>query len=233
MEAEFWRQRWVSDQVGWHREVTNPKLKAWWPRIGVSQQAPVLVPLAGKSLDLHWLAGLGHLAVGVELSEIAISSFFAEAVIQAHPQRVGKFRRWASSGIELFQGDFFDFSYEYLSCEGLGVNWYDRAALVALPGEMRLAYMRHLAEILPKGSVGLLLSFEYPQHEAAGPPFSVEESEVRGLCNGIFACDLLDREVLLDPENLPSEAELAARPNRYMEKGMTMAAETVYRLERL
>jgi len=233
MQIEFWKQRWLSDQVGWHRAVTNPKLKAWWSRIGVFRQAPVLVPLAGKSLDLHWLAGRGHLTVGVEVSEIAISSFFAEADIQPDLQSCGKFRRWASPGIELFQGNFFDFVDEYLSDEGLEVNWYDRAALVALPVEMRLAYMRHLAEILPVGSVGLLLSFEYPQHEAAGPPFSVEESEIRSLCDGVFGCELLDREVLLDPENPPSEAELAIRPNRYVEKGMTRANETVYRLERL
>ncbi len=42
----------------------------------------ILVPLCGKSLDLHWLYQHGHSVVGVELSGLAAKQFFEENGIQ-------------------------------------------------------------------------------------------------------------------------------------------------------
>ena len=80
------------------------------------------------------------------------------------------------------------------ACAGL-TSLYDRASLVALPPELRARY----AEKMRALSVGsptltyLLVTFEYDQSIAAGPPFSVPESEVRSLYGAHFKIELLDR----------------------------------------
>lgn len=252
MKADFWHKRWADQQIGWHRQVLNPMLEKWWTEIGTDPQAPVLVPLAGKSVDLHWLQDQGHSVVGIELSEIAVNDFFAEAGFEPQQTSAGALQSFTYEKICFLQGDLFAVDAAVLNGGRLADqehlddqaeqgaaapqsrwNWYDRAALVALPPEDRVRYMKHLAELLPTGSVGLLLTFEYPQHETDGPPFSVEESEVMDLCAGLFECRLLEREILLDPAHPPTAEELAAKPNRYVEKGLTRAAEAVFRLQRM
>ena len=55
---------------------------------------------------------------------------------------------------------------------------YDRAALVALPTSMRNAYASHLIQIT-QAAPQLLITFEYDQRLIDGPPFSINEEEVR------------------------------------------------------
>ena len=50
----------------------------YWPRLELASDAPVFVPLCGKSLDMVWLAQQGHRVIGAELSQRAIDDFFAE-----------------------------------------------------------------------------------------------------------------------------------------------------------
>jgi len=247
MNADFWRKRWSEGQIGWHRQSVNPQLEKWWPQLEIPAAAPVLMPLAGKSLDVHWLLDQAHSVLAVELSEIAIAEFFAEADLQPGVDQVGQFERSTAHALRFLKGDIFDLDAHCMQDfrqQQKPKNpptddsqqpwaWYDRAALVALPPETRPRYMQHLAQLLPPLSLGLLLSFEYPQHETDGPPFAVEEVEVRRLCDGLFECELLEREVLLDPQQPPSAEELLVKPNRYVEKGLTRAAETIYRLQRM
>ena len=56
MEAEFWRNRWIDDQIGWHQESTNGLLIEYWTQVTRGIQGRVLVPLCGKSSDMVWLA---------------------------------------------------------------------------------------------------------------------------------------------------------------------------------
>ncbi len=236
MEADFWLDRWQDNQIGWHRQMLNPMLEKWWGELGATAGEPVLVPLAGKSMDLHWLAQQGHSVLGVELSPVAVNDFFAEASVTPQQNTANRFECFTYENIQLWQGDVFALCKDHLAQVAppqTPWRWYDRAALVALPPQDRVRYMDLLADLLPTGSTGLLLTFEYPQHETSGPPFSVEEKEVFDLCEGKFSCHLLEREMLLDPENPPSAAELAVKPNRYLEKGLSRAGEAVFRLERL
>ena len=88
----------------------------------------------------------------------------------------GEFEVWRSGGVEVWCGDFFALQAQDLAdCAG----FYDRAALIALPPEMRLRYMQLLAEGLPSGSQGLLVTLGYDQALLPGPPFSVADAEVR------------------------------------------------------
>ena len=78
MEEGFWQTRWQRDQIGFHRNIVNPDLAAYWPRLALAANSKVFVPLCGKSVDLCWLAAQGHSVLGVELIEKAVTDFFVE-----------------------------------------------------------------------------------------------------------------------------------------------------------
>ena len=55
---------------------------------------------------------------------------------------------------------------------------YDRAALVALPEDMRYRYSAHL-QTITQNAPQLLLTFVYDQSVMPGPPFSISQGEVQ------------------------------------------------------
>lgn len=188
MEPDFWKARWEANQIGFHEGKPNRFLERHVARLGSKRR--VLVPLAGKAYDLVFLAERGHSVVGVELSELAGRAFFEEQQLVTREERRGDFLWLASGAIALFIGDFFAATAELL---GPLDGFYDRAALVALPPEMRDRYVRHLRSLLPSRVPGLVVTFEYDQASMSGPPFSVPESEVRHAFAGTVM-ELLARE---------------------------------------
>ena len=76
MEPQFWQERWAINQIGFHLSEVNPYLPRLWPSLNLPEEAKVLVPLCGKSLDLNWLTSQGHRVLGVEFSEKAVLAFF-------------------------------------------------------------------------------------------------------------------------------------------------------------
>lgn len=178
MEPSFWHARWNSGRIGFHNEKHHPLLTAHWPALDVPRGSRVLVPLAGKSLDMWWLAVQGLEVVGVELSEVAARDFFAERnispdVSQASADSPTVYR----GGVTIVVADLFD-----LTAEAVGKidAVYDRAALIALPPEMRRRYVPHLQRLAPQAPT-LLVTVEYDQSLRGGPPFSVDHDEVREL----------------------------------------------------
>lgn len=190
MDAAFWHQRWVDGQIGFHQSAPTPFLTQYWPSLGVPAGAKVLVPLAGKSLDMLWLAAHGHRVLGVELSRLAVEQFFAENDLQPEIETTRYGTHYRAGGIELINGDAFALDENVLrGCDAV----FDRAALIALPPELRVRYANELYAKLPSGCHGLLITLEYPQAERDGPPFSVAESEVRALYGRDWDIDLLER----------------------------------------
>ncbi|MCP4092674.1 MAG: thiopurine S-methyltransferase [Planctomycetes bacterium] len=218
MEAQFWIDRWAAGNIGFHRPDYNEYLQQFWSQIGVDASAKVFVPLCGKSLDLNWLAEQGHAVIGNEVAEQAVEDFFRDAELEAKREKSERYQGFSHGDIRILCGDYFALTEEDL--DG-ATAWYDRAAQVALPPEMREAYYDQLAELLPVGAIGLSLSFEYPQEQKSGPPFSVEEDEIQRLCHGRFSVELLDR---MD--------RLSLEP-RLVEQGLTRADEAIYRLVRI
>jgi thiopurine S-methyltransferase len=82
MEPDFWFERWQRGEIGWHGAEFNRHLLDYWPLLGLPAGTRTFVPLCGKSLDLLWLAGRGERVLGVELSQLAVESFFAEQGLQ-------------------------------------------------------------------------------------------------------------------------------------------------------
>lgn len=215
MNPDFWHERWESRQIGFHRDEVHPYLARFWPALGIAPGSRVFVPLCGKSNDLLWLCAQGHEVVGVEVSPIAVREFFEENRLTPTISTVDSFQCYECDGICLYCGDFFALTASHLA----GVSAvYDRAALVALPPEMRGDYARHLLELLPSGAKTLLVAFEYPQHEMPGPPFNVDGAEITALFG--TQCDI----------RLLLEADILAQEPRFRDKGVTRLKEVVYAL---
>lgn len=182
MEADFWLKRWQSARIGFHREQINSQLKEHWPTLNVPAKSPVLVPLCGKSNDMHWLAAQDHTVVGIELSPLAVCDFFADSPLTPQQEALGPYQGWHTPHISLYQGDFF-------KAEQLNVTFnaaYDRAALIALPAAMRPQYVAQLATLLEPGAVVLMITVHYAPDTQQGPPFSVSESAVIELFEPYF-----------------------------------------------
>jgi thiopurine S-methyltransferase len=190
MEEAFWLDRWDRNQIGFHQSEVNPDLRRYWPGLGLSADEPVFVPLCGKSRDLAWLRARGHTVRAVELSRRAVAAFFAESGLEPRWSRTGPFEVAEADGVRILCGDFFDLTAADLAGTR-GV--YDRAALIALPPDVRERYAARMAEIVPPGARMLLLTIEYPQERMEGPPFSVPRAEVERLYGPLGEVRLLER----------------------------------------
>jgi len=217
MHAEFWLERWREGRTHFHQEKVTPLLQKYWPMLALPTASQVLVPLAGKSLDMLWLAAQGHRVLGVELSQLAVEQFFSENHLQAqkhvHPHGV----HYCCENIEIICGDIFALDAQVLAnCIGV----YDRAALIALPAAMRAQYMRHVYGQLADQYQGILITLDYPQAQMDGPPFSVDDTEVQMLSAPHSEALILDRRAILDKEP------------KFAERGMTRLDTVVYKMQR-
>ena len=217
MEPDFWHQRWQQELIGFHQSETNHYLKKHIASLGIKPGDTVFVPLCGKSLDMWWLRDQGYRVLGVELSPIACEAFFAEAGRQPRQLVIGAFTSWKAVDVEILCGDFFRRTDDML----IDVRAvFDRAALIALPTEMRKAYVDHLAELLSPGVSGLLITMEYPQSEMQGPPFAVAQNEVESLFANRFQIELLE------------DVDVLAKSPRFRDRGLSAMREKVYRFQR-
>ena len=176
MEVDFWHQVWRDDRIGFHAPEVNSFLRGESDRLGFGPGKRVFVPLCGMSRDMTWLAGRGADVVGVEISRVAIERYFRERGLDPEVDRVGEFERFRGGGVSIFCGDFFDIGAEET---GEIDRFYDRAALIAMPPEMRPGYAAHLLSILGPQPEGMVVTLEHDR--GSGPPFSVEQREVEQL----------------------------------------------------
>lgn len=194
-----------------------PLLLQHWPALGVPAGSRVLVPLAGKSLDMLWLAEHGCTVLGVELSELAVREFFAEHHLAVQSQRQVDGVHYSAGDIVVIQGDIFKVAARvFESCTAV----YDRAAIIALPADMRVTYAHEVYAKLPPDCRGLMITLEYPQAEMPGPPFAVPEEEIHRLFDADWEVSLLERRDIL-----------AAQP-LFRDAGVSALATAVYRLQR-
>lgn len=215
MEPDFWHNRWENNLIGFHLDEVNPYLIQHWPAVGARPENRVLVPLCGKSLDLLWLAEQGHEVIAVEISPIAVKDFFAENHLQAKCIRGARFNVWESGRIKLLCGDVFE-----LTAADVGRIdvVYDRAALIALPPEMRRCYVRMINRLVPAEAPHLLISLDYEQDRMDGPPFAVSDAEIKELYGERFQIDCLQSDEVLDQNE------------RFRELGLSWLKESVYLL---
>lgn len=138
--------------------------------------------MCGKTRDAAWLLACGYRIAGAELSELAINALFKELGLEPEISKAGKLTRYRAKNIDILAGNIFDVSAEYL---GPISAIYDRAALVALPACMRKQYTSHLMSITGTATQ-LLITYDYSQLLMVGPPFSVNENEVKQLYSAAY-----------------------------------------------
>ena len=211
MKREFWQERWASNRIGFHRESVNPNLTKWWSDITSEQKRRVLVPLCGKSLDLNWLSKR-HSTVGVELSRRAIENFIDEHDWHCEQTVQRDYELFENGNLTLICGDFLE-----LTAQSIGTfdAFFDRAAIVALPQTMRVAYVNALKSLIKPGGRGLMVTLEYDQKLTEGPPFSVPVQGVKELFSPEFDVQVLDSHQV---ENIPP---------RFFEAGINALTEHV------
>lgn len=204
MDPKFWHERWEKGQIGFHMDQPHPNLVQFFSG---REAGKVLVPLCGKSPDLLWLRQQGHTVVGVELSALACEAFFRENNLTFETRQAGSFQVFEGGGITLWCGDFFAAPAEIWTDTRYV---YDRAALIALPTELRKKYAHHLRTNWSGGYAGkrtlLLITLSCDPDQTLGPPFSVPEAEVHQHYASYFEIELLLKE---------QDADLSGQPPRF------------------
>ena len=99
---------------------------------------------------------------------------FLELGIQPEISDIGAVKHYSATDIDIFVGDIFDVTRAML---GAIDAIYDRAALVALPENMRVRYTQHVTDITDNAPQ-ILITFDYDQKLMDGPPFSISSEEV-------------------------------------------------------
>jgi thiopurine S-methyltransferase len=178
VDAAFWQARWSEGKIGFHEGKPNGWLER---RVDVLEGQPsaarsILVPMAGKAVDVAWLAARGHRVVAVEIVEQAVEAFFAENGLTATRTRAGAFERHEAGGLVFLRGDVFDLRREDAGPLDAA---FDRAALIALEPAQRERYVAILAHLLGPGGRVLLIGFQHGLAE--GPPFDLTPEQVDAL----------------------------------------------------
>ena len=216
MEPDFWHQRWQDGLTGFHQRDINPHLATFWSRLQIQAGEQVFVPLSGKSLDMLWLRK-HYPVLGVELSPIAVEEFHKENGLVATHRRQGAFSVSETDNLCLLCGDYFDLQPAQLQRVRAV---YDRAALVALPADMRPRYVSRLTSLLPASVSMLLVAMEYDQQQMKGPPFAVDEKEISDLFERHWSIQLLHEENIL------------ANEPGFRDRGLSRLSEKIYLLKK-
>ncbi len=147
MDANFWLEKWKDKNIAFHNSEANPLLIKYVKQLSLAEGSRIFLPLCGKTLDIAWLLSQGYRVAGAELSAIAIGQLFMNLEMEPKIVEVGKIKHYSAENIDIFAGDIFDLTSRVLG----SVNAvYDRAALVALPKELRHRYTDYLMKITDK-----------------------------------------------------------------------------------
>ncbi len=177
MDAAFWHQKWQENQIGFHRDTVNAFLIKYVDRLALKPGDRLFLPLCGKTLDIAWLIAKGYRVVGIELHEPAVIALFEDLAVKPVITYFRDFKRYQYEGVCIFVGDLFDLTIQDL--DGIHIDAvYDRAAMVALPAEMRSDYAQQI-RLISSTAPQLVITYAYDQTTINGPPFSVTNDELK------------------------------------------------------
>ena len=192
MQADFWHRRWAKKEISFHEGETNQLLATHLEKLNLLEGQRVFLPLCGKTRDFAWLLDRGFQVSGAELSELAIEELFAELSLTPEITQLDQLIHYHADNIDIFVGDIFALNAELL---GHVDAVYDRAALVALPADMREQYAAHVIDI-SAAAPQLLITFEYDQSVIEGPPFSIAEPAVQQYYANTYQISLAQKKVV-------------------------------------
>jgi thiopurine S-methyltransferase len=216
MEHTFWHDKWAKNEIGFHLSQAHPWLVGHLEQYPLAEYETVFVPLCGKTLDIGLLLSKGARVIANELSEKAVEELFDQLGYTAEVsdwKGTGKIYR--AESLTVFVGDFFELEKEELVDV---TTVYDRAAIVALPKEMRDEYAKKIIQLCGN-TKQIIMTLDYDQDIMAGPPFSVPFSEVSEHYAEHFNITEVYRRDIVDLEP------------RFKAKGLPEFNQTLYVLE--
>jgi len=191
---QLWQTKWNGKgDPRWHKNEVHPSLKQYFASKLLMDDFPaggarILVPLCGKTVDMNFLATQRKVAevVGVDGIRTAMEEFTKEHPdLEVEPVSEGTtdsgFEKWKGHSTTLLTGDFFNLDAE--TAGGTFDGCWDHGALVAIDPSLRKQYVDKLGELIAKPGGRILLStYVRPNGDVkTGPPFSIDEGEVRRL----------------------------------------------------
>jgi thiopurine S-methyltransferase len=192
----LWQQCWRDQQTDFHQKEVNKLLTRFWRGLDLAHGSRVFVPLCGKSLDMIWLAQQGHEVIGLELSSVAVHAFFRENNMQPSQRNIGQFTLWQFGKISIYCGDYFLIGQADLGAIDVV---YDRAALTALPEDIRRLYVAHLKLILPAACKVFLLTVEDADEGESLEVTMGTSAEITALYSEAFKIELAHVQSVLNP----------------------------------
>jgi thiopurine S-methyltransferase len=187
VDLSIWANKWKSGSTGWHRPRVHESLLHFEKSLLPKPKSRILVPLCGKTVDIEYLASHANVqeVVGVDAIQKAFEEFSKEhpaLEIKKHleePQ--AEFDRWSGKHTTLLTGDFFQFDAEKHSGGRFDAIW-DRGSLVAIDPNLREHYVDVMGKSISK--TGRILLSTFVADTTKGPPYSIDEPEVRRLFGG-------------------------------------------------
>ncbi|MEE9451818.1 MAG: thiopurine S-methyltransferase [Gammaproteobacteria bacterium] len=217
MDKNYWLKAWEDNSTPFHETQPNRYLTKFFAQLQPITTV-VFVPLCGKSLDILWLQQQQHCkVVGVEISKLAVESFWRECNITPTLHQQGAYTHYCSEQCDILLGDFFKLSENDI---GEISTVYDRASLIALPTDLRIEYAKMIQGFLKKGAKMLLIVVEYENTTIDTPPFSLTQQDITSLYGDTFTISLLAKE------------KVSTTP-RWEEKGIHELYECAYFLEKM
>lgn len=212
-DNQLWLQCWRDQCTDFHQNIVNPLLVRFWSSLELTYGSRVFVPLCGKSLDMIWLAQQGHDVIGVELSPVAVENFFRENGLTPTKQRQGQFTLWRDGKLSILCGDYFALTRDDI---GPFDTVYDRAALTALPENIRGCYVGQLTKLVPKTAGIFLLTIEDAAEDATMSQAIGVDEEIAALYSVGFEIDLAYVESRFEPDiESPSQTPTRAEYKVY------------------
>ena len=141
MRINFWHRRWETNDIGFHQEDGNRLFQSLFGPGYAQPGARVFLPFCGKTRDIAWLLDRGYRVAGNELVVSAVDQLFEELQVAPATTGQGALLHYRADNIDIFAGDMYVLDRETLGEVDIV---YDRAALVALPDDMRSRYVEHL-----------------------------------------------------------------------------------------
>jgi len=169
MDNKFWIGKWEKNEIGFHQSEYHQNIVKFWQEFVADETGAVFVPLCGKTLDMKFFIANGHTVYGAELSSIAIEAFFEENNLEYSIQDNCYF----NEKISIYSGDIFSLKKRHFE----NVKFiFDRAALVAIPYEIRIRYIKWLHDNFPGANI--FLETFYFDNTKIGPPFSMSNKMI-------------------------------------------------------
>lgn len=166
----------------------------------------VFVPLCGKTVDMAFLADQKSVTqvVGIDGIRKALLEFANDnpslEIVEAGDESADNkdvVERLTGKGIELLRGDLFELDEKVTN--GKFEMILDRASIVAIQPPLREKYVEIMGKLIQPGGSILLSTVDRrsgkEEARKAGPPFSVDEEEVRRLYENL---DWVEEVKLMD-----------------------------------